>query len=323
MTTYVRPAAVALDDADIIVGWNISPNVGYTVQLIVMSTTVVALLYDAAGTDLLASGVCTVGADQPIMLVPYMGGVVGMHDAGLGWHLLVTTEGTEGERTIRIESMVDLTARTHPVYADDDLALAVATAEIDAGTHYMRDITVVCPAGTTAALGDISSASIDGTALVGQVTSISRSGDANSTSATFVIREQTQIRPDVYVAPVVIPSVSNVSVVTDGTTIISGNVLDDAYTAMGSLFISSVNGLPDNVGVPISGSAGGIFVVSIDGSYVFDPGGSGAGYTSVTVDISNGYGAANAIITVQIVPVAYLMIDGIPATIDGSYIYIG
>ena len=145
MTTYIRPAAVARDDADMIAGWNISPNTGYQLQISATSSGAVVILLSVDGSTLIGSGVAAVGTAQPVTITPMSGRAVGMANASLGWHLLLTTTGTEGDRTITMDAMVDLPARTHPVYADDDLALAVGTADINAGTHYTQGKRSITP----------------------------------------------------------------------------------------------------------------------------------------------------------------------------------
>lgn len=129
MTTFVRPAAVAREDADMIAGWNISPNTGYQLQISATASGAVVILLSVDGSTLIGSGVADVGTAQPVTITPMSGQTVDMAALAIGWHMLLTTDGTEGDRIITLDPMVDLPARTHPVYADDDLALAVAAQQ--------------------------------------------------------------------------------------------------------------------------------------------------------------------------------------------------
>ena len=198
MTTYIRPAAVARDDAGMVVGWNISPNTGYQLQISATSSGAVVILLSLEGSTLIGSGVAAVGTAQPVTITPMSGQAVGMADASLGWHILLTTDGTEGDRTITMDAMVDLSARTHPVYADDDLARAVAAADINAGTHYTQDVVASCPLGFGASVGDTASVPVDGSAVVGQVESVTWTGTPDGSTAQAVIRAHIPIRPDAY-----------------------------------------------------------------------------------------------------------------------------
>lgn len=309
MTTYVRPAAVARSDADMIVGWNISPNTGYTLQVTVTSGAVVAILSNADGSALIGSGMALVGVAQPVTITPVSGQTISMADSSLGWHLLITTNGTEGDRTIQIDPMVDLAARTHPVYADDALALAAATADIDAGTHYVRDVTVTCPLEVAAEGGDIVSVPMDGEAVTGQVESVTWSGDADGTSASVVVRAVAQIRPAAYVAPPAPPAVVDDTAETDAGMVVSGNVLTN--DTGDTLIVSAVNGLSANVGQIVTGSSGGDFVINADGAWTFDPSGDFSGLsgsetvtTSVAYHASDGQAEASATLTVTVTTTA-------------------
>lgn len=124
MIRAIRPAAVARDDASLITGWNIALNVGYTVTLSVSASAVVVILASADGSKLIGS-VALVGADQPVTITPVTGQTIGTVDADLGWHLLVTTDGTEGERMITLDPMVDLADEIHPIYTDSDMGSAL------------------------------------------------------------------------------------------------------------------------------------------------------------------------------------------------------
>ena len=307
MTTYVRPAASARDDADMIVGWNISPNTGYTLQLSVTSSGAVVLLLSADGSTLIGSGTTSIGAAQPVTITPVSGRAVDMADPSLGWHLLLTTDGTEGERSITMDPIVDLPARTHPVYADDGLSLSVATADINAGTHYTQDVVASCPLGFGASVGDTASVPVDGSAVVGQVESVTWTGTPDGSTAQSVIRAHIPIRPDAYTPPVVPtpPTVVDDAGTTDAATTTSGNVLTN--DSGGTLTVSAVNGISSNVGATVAGSSGGDFVISADGSWTFDPSGDFAALsgaetadTSVTYHASDGVSESMGVLTVTV-----------------------
>lgn len=307
MTTYVRPAASARDDADMIVGWNISPNTGYTLQLSVTASGAVVLLLSTDGSTLIGSGTTSIGAAQPVTVTPVSGQAVDMADPSLGWHLLLTTDGTEGTRSITLDPLVDLPARTNPVYADDGLSLAVATADINAGTHYTQDVVVSCTLGFVASVGDTASVPVDDVTVVGQVESITWSGTPDGATTQAVIREHIQIRPDAYVVPVppTPPTVADDTATTDAFTATSGNVLTN--DSGGTLTVSAVNDRAANVGQIVPGSNGGNFVINADGSWTFDTGGDFAALsgtdtatTSVTYHASNGDAEAMATLAVTV-----------------------
>ena len=311
MTTYIRPAAVARDDADMLAGWNISPNTGHTLQLSVTASEAVVLLLSADGSTLIGSGTTSIGAAQPVTITPVSGQAVDMADPSLGWHLLLTTDGTEGARSITMDPIVDLPARTHPVYADDGLSLAVATADINAGTHYTQDVTASCPLGFVAGVGDTASVPVDDVAVVGQVESVTWAGTPDGSTAQAVIREHIQIRPDAYVVPVppTPPTVVDDDGTTDAATTTSGNVLTN--DSGGTLTVSAVNDLAANVGQIVTGSNGGDFVISADGSWTFDPAGdfalltgSETADTSLTYHASDGVSEAMATLSVTVSAVA-------------------
>lgn len=309
MIRAIRPSAMAQDDARLISGWNISPNVAYVIQLNPGSSACGVLLYSEDQTAIIASGAGLVGTDQPVILHPYAGQIIGMVDADLGWHLLLTTDGTESPRTIRIGPAVDLPDEIHPIYGDDALALVRATAGVDDHAHYIDDISVTCPLGLCAGLGDVASVPVDGAAVVGQVESITWTGIPNGTSDAVVIRRQIAIAPEPWVdpEPITPPTVADDAAETDAVTEASGNVLtnDDE-----DLTIIAVNGLVANVGEPVAGSDGGLFTIAEDGEWTFDPdgdfaalSGSETAETSVAYHASDGVSEAMATLTVTVTPV--------------------
>lgn len=305
MIRAIRPNAMAQDDASMISGWNISPNVAYTVYLLPGSTACAVFLFNAEASALIASGSALVGAEQPCVLIANSE-AVGTVDADLGWHLLITTDGTETERTIRIGPAVDLPDEIHPIYADDDLAVARARAGVDDHAHYIDDISVTCPLGFGAGLGDIVSVPVDGVAKMGQVESITWTGAPSGTPAAVAIRRYVAIAPEPWVDPVPIvpPTVEDDVAETDAETEATGNVLandDDDLTVV------AVNGLVANVGETAAGSDGGLFVINEDGSWTFDPDGdfdllegSDTADTSVTYHASDGVSEAVATLTVTV-----------------------
>ena len=306
MIRAIRPNAMAQDDASLVVDWNVSPNVAYVVQLNPGSSACGVLLYDGNMTAIIASGAGLVGADQPVILYPYSGQTVGMVDVEVGWHLLLSTDGTESPRTIRIGPAVDLPDEIHPIYADDDLAVVRATAGVDDHAHYIDDVSVTCPLGLGVGLGAVAAVPIDGVALIGQVESITWTGTPYRASEQAVIRRHVAISPEPHVgpAPVVLPMVADDAAETDAITATSGNVLanDDD-----DLIVVAVNGITANVGVPVDGDSGGTFTIASDGAWIFDPGGdfvalegSETANTSVTYHASDGAGEATATVTVTV-----------------------
>lgn len=271
MIRAIRPNAMAQDDATLVGGWNLSPNLSYVLTLNPSETACGAMLHNEDMSVLVASGAALVGTDQPCVLHPHGEQAIGMVDADLGWHLLLTTDGTEGQRTIRIGPAVDLPDEIHPVYGEDDLAVARATAAIDAAAHYIDDVAVTCPLGLGADLGEVVSVPVDGVAVVGQVESVTWTGTPSGAPEQAVIRRHVAIAPPAYTPPPVPPTVAD-----DTFTIRSnadptgGNVLanDEA-----GLVVSAVKGVPSLVGVDVVGSEGGIFNIAADGSWAFDPNG--------------------------------------------------
>ncbi|MGE4442130.1 MAG: Ig-like domain-containing protein [Desulfomicrobium sp.] len=291
-----RVAATAQDEASMVSGWNVAPNVDYSVTLLPGAISCGVLVY--ADGALVASGAALTGTDQPCVLLPQGGYALGMIDAELGWHLLLTTVGTESQRTIRINPAVDLPDEIHPVYADDDLALVRATAGIDGAAHYIDDATVMCPLGLGAWIGDIVSVPV-----VGQVETITWTATSEGASETAVVRRHVAIAPSPHVDPVPPVLVNDTGVATHLTGT-SGNVLvNDAA----GLSVVAINGFAANVGVAVDGDNGGSFVINADGLWAFDPDGdfallesSETADTSVTYHASDGVAEAIAILTITV-----------------------
>lgn len=302
MIRAIRPNAMAEDDASMISGWNVAPNIAYILVLLPGSASCGVLLYDETGSTLIATGASLVGTAQPCVLLPQTGQTVGMVDADLGWHLLLTTAGTESQRTIRLGPAVDLPDEIHPVYGDDALSLARATAAIDAAAHYIDDITVTCPLGLGAALGDVVSLPVDGVAVVGQVESITWTATSNGAIETAVIRRHVAIAPEPVVE--VTPTVADDAGTATHATGTSGNVLTNDDTG---LTITAVNGLSGNVGAAVDGDNGGAFTINAHGAWTFSPDGDFAllegaetADTSVTYHASDGTAEAMATLTVTV-----------------------
>jgi len=298
-----RVAATAQDDASLIGGWNISPNVEYTVALTPGATSCGVFLF-AGGGALVASGAALVGTEQPCVLIPQSGQAISMIDAELGWHLMLTTVGTEQQRTIRINPAVDLPDEIHPIYADDALALVRATAGIDASAHYIDELAVSCPLGLGVGLGDVANVPVDGVDVVGQVESLTWTGTPNGASEQAVIRRHVAIAPSPAVAPPAPPVVANDTGATDAATTTSGNVL--ANDASG-LTVTAVNGLSASVGVDVAGNSGGVFTIASNGEWTFNPDGdfslltgSETADTSVTYHASDGVSEASATLTITV-----------------------
>jgi VCBS repeat-containing protein len=290
-------------DASLVTGWNIAPNLAYTLLLLPGASSCGVLLYDDDASTLVASGAALTGTEQPCVLIPQTGQTIEMVDADLGWHLLLTTTGTESQRTIRIGPAVDLPDEIHPVYGDDGMALARATAAIDAATHYVDDVTVTCPLGLGAGLGDVVSVPVDGAEVVGQVESITWTATPDGTTETAVIRRHVAIAPEP-VVEVTPPTVADDTGTATHVTGTSGNVL--ANDAAG-LTVTAVNGLSSNVGTAVDGDNGGVFTINADGSWTFSPdgdfallSGSETADTSVTYHASDGTSEAMATLTVTV-----------------------
>lgn len=303
MIRAIRPNAMAQDDAAMVSGWNVAPNLAYILRLLPGASSCGVLLYDDDASTLIASGAALVGTAQPCVLIPQAGQTMGMVDADLGWHLLVTTTGTESQRTIRLGPAVDLPDEIHPVYGDDDMALARATSAIDAAAHYVDDITVTCPLGLGAGLGDVVSVPVDGVAVVGQVESVTWAATPDGATEQTVIRRHVAIAPEAFVEIVPLTVADDVGE-TNTATGISGNVLTNDETG---LTVVAVNGLSGNVGESVAGSNGGLFTIFSTGAWTFDPhdefssvGPGESETTSVTYHASDGTAEAMGTLTVTV-----------------------
>jgi VCBS repeat-containing protein len=266
---FCRPDAVA-ETQGVITAWNISPNLGYVVTVIPAASAAGVLLYDVAGITLVASGSVPTGVGQPCVLYPTSGQALGMVDVALGWHLRLTTAGSGPVRSIAIAPQADLADISHPVYADADLALLRATAEIDAGTHRTRDISFRAALGLEAELADVITVTVDGQTATGFVRSLRRSGGPKGTSVVPTVRVATPILPvsAAVVAPVVAVDDTGAC---DADQTATGNVLAND-TGDGLIWVGAVAGSAANVGEPVAGSEGGLFTVTAGGDWEFDPG---------------------------------------------------
>lgn len=164
ISTMCTPACL------LIVGYNIAPAREYSLVLTPGSTACGVLLFNADQSELLASGAALAGVRQPVVLVP-VGPQIGMVDVDLGWHLLISSTGTEPPQTVRLSVPVDLPDEIHPIYTNEALGLARATALIDEHTHYADDIRIMAPLLAQIAPGDMATANWGGQMLVGQVDS--------------------------------------------------------------------------------------------------------------------------------------------------------
>lgn len=301
MIRAIRPNAMAQDDAALIAGWNVAPNVEYTLLLLPSSVSCGVFLY--ADSTLVASGAALAGTEQPCILIPQTGQVVGMVDADLGWHLLLTTTGTESQRTIRIGPAADLPDEIHPIYGEDDLALVRATAAINAAAHYIDDVTVTCPLGLGAGLGDVVSVPVDDLDVVGQVESITWSASPDGAIEQAVIRRHVAIAPDAFVE-IVPPTVADDTGEATQNSGTSGNVLTNDESG---LTVTAVNGLSANVGQAVDGDNGGSFTINANGTWTFSPAGdfallegSETADTSVTYHASDGTSESMGTLTVTV-----------------------
>ncbi len=309
MIRAIRPSAMAQDDAAMVPGWNVAPNVAYALRLLPGPASCGVLLYDTDNV-LVATGAALAGTEQLCVLTPQTGQVIGMVDAELGWHLLITTIGTESQREIRIGPAVDLPDEIHPIYGDDGMALARATAAIDVATHYPEDVTATCPFGLGAGIRDVVAVPVDGVPVVGQAESITWTGTPDGAGEQAVIRRHVAIAPEVFIEPMPVtpPVVADDTAATDTATVVSGNVLINDESG---LAVVAVNGLSASVGVAVDGTNGGIFTIAADGVWTFDPAGDFAGLsgsetanTSVSYYASDGEGEALATLTVAVSVVA-------------------
>lgn len=306
-----RVSATAHDDASLISGWNIAPNLPYVLRLLPGPASCGVFLYGEDGPTLIATGAALTGTAQPCVLIPQTWQTIGMIDGELGWHLLLTTTGTESQRTIRIGPAVDLPDEIHPIYGDDDMALARATAGIDEAAHCIDDVTVTCPLGLGAGLGDVVSVPVDGVAVVGQVESITWTGTPDGAIEQAVIRRHVAIAPEAFVDATP-PTVADDTGATDAATATSGNVLTNDASG---LTVVAVNGLSANVGAAVAGSNGGSFTIAADGSWTFTAAGAFAALTgdqtattSVTYNASAGglEGMGTLTVTVSAAPSSHV-----------------
>lgn len=195
MIRAIRIPAMAQDPQGLIAGWNVLPNFAYSVVLSPGAAACGVMLFDESRENLIATGAAPVGTASPCMLFPMRGQFLDMVDPDLGWHLLVSTQGTEAQCTVRIGPAADLPDEVHPVYADEALALARATAIIDAGTHQVQTVTARCPLGPGTETGGILSVPVDGSLTVGQLESMTLSATPDSADETLVIRRHISVEP--------------------------------------------------------------------------------------------------------------------------------
>jgi VCBS repeat-containing protein len=304
MIRAIRPQAMAQDDASMVADWNIAPNVEYFLRLFPGSASCGVFLYASDATRLIASGAALTGTGQPCILIPQAGQTLAVMDAELGWHMLLTTDGTESPRTIRIGPAVDLPDEIHPIYADDDLAVVRARAGIDDHAHYIDVVSVSCPLGFGAWIGDVASVPVDGSALDGQTESITWTGTPSGTIDTVVIRMHVAIAPEPF-AEATPPTVADDTGTATHLVGTSGNVLTNDSCG---LAVVAVNGLAANVGSPVSGDNGGMFTIGSSGAWAFDPtgdfallSGSETADTSITYHVSDGTAEASATLTVTVI----------------------
>jgi len=303
MIRAVCPESVADLKTGFVTGWNIQPNVQYTISVYPGATSVAVWLFDGASGAYVAGGAALVGTDQPVTLLSADSPGLGMVDADLGYHLLVTSDGTEPAQTFSIGPFVDSADHVSAMYTVDDIAVVQATAVIREGTHYTDDASIMCPLWFDGLLGDVVSATVHGSAIVGDIESASFQAGPSSMADVITIRSMSAILPD---APVVIvhPTVSDDTAETDASTVATGYVLTNDSSG---LTVVAVDGIAANVGVAVPGSNGGVFTIAADGAWTFDPdgdfaalSGSDTAETSVTYHASNVSAEAMAILTVTV-----------------------
>ena len=114
-----------------------------------------------------------------------------------------------------------------------------------------------------------------------------------------------------YNKPPILPVVNNDANTTSSNTIITGDVLLNDSTTIGTLSVSAVNNSNLLVGTPVAGSRGGEFIIHEDGSYSFDPKNDfseliypNTTTTHISYLVTNGISSltANLIITVKSIP---------------------
>ncbi|KAF5043645.1 Bacterial Ig domain protein [anaerobic digester metagenome] len=303
MIRAYRPSAVASVEASMVSGWNITPNVGYVLVLVPGPVACGVSLHNSEKTDVIATGSGLTGSAQPVILYPALGKSIDMLDPELGWHLLLTTTGTEGRIEIPIGPFVDLPDEIHPIYGDESLALAKATGEIDAGTYYVDAASLSCPRGFGWPVGSIARFLFEGGDFNGQVESVGFIGTPDGATDSIEVRRYTAI------APPALGEVTTISAAddfdsTDALTVISGNVLanDDS-----GIFVSAINGYTTLVGQNVAGTDGGLFTISAGGAWYFNPNGDfnaliddATATTSVIYYVSDGSSEASAVLTITV-----------------------
>lgn len=304
MIRAVCPEAVAELATGFVTGWNVTPNVAYTLSVHPGASSGVVLLLSADGGTLLASGVFLTGTNQPVTLVPQSGQTIDRVDEDLSYHLLITTTGAEAAQTFTIGPFVDGMDQIAAMYATDELAIAQATAVIREGTHSTDDAVMLCPRGCAQWLGEVVAATVHGDAVTGDIEAVAFDAGPQNMADVITIRSMSAMLPSAAPTPPIPPTVSDDAGETDASTAISGNALANDQSG---LTVTAVNGLSANVGQTVSGSNGGEFVINADGAWTFDPNGdfsslaeSETADTSVTYHASNGQEEASATLTATV-----------------------
>ena len=194
MIRAIRINSMCLDDHQgMLTGWNVLPDKPWRLTLSPSSNACGVLLWD--GGTIVATGAALTGVNQPCVLVPSVGQSLDMLDPDLGWHLLISTIGTEAPLSIDMDPVVDLSDVIHPIYQAETLAQARATADIDAATHYVDKITFSCPHGLGAGLGAVVGLDVDDQGRTGQVESLIFTGRPDGWEDLAIIKHYVAITP--------------------------------------------------------------------------------------------------------------------------------
>lgn len=177
MIRALRPSAITTLP---IVGWNIANT-----------TPVTVALCPAPGgyaCTISAGGDTWYGAAKADGKVTFSGGAPPRLDADVPWWVRINTASVSSYVSGQVSPPVDLPDIVHPVYSDDALAIAAASAAIDGGTHVIDDYEIEFPAGLTVAPGMVVA---EPGGAVGQVEDIAWRATPAYTEATATVRTYT------------------------------------------------------------------------------------------------------------------------------------
>ncbi len=178
MIRALRPSAITTLP---IAGWNIA-----------LTTTATVVIGPSAGgysLTIVAGSNTWVGAAGPTGEVIFAGATPPPRlDADVPWWVRINTASVSSYVSGQVSPPVDLPDIVHPVYSDDALAIAAASAAIDGGTHVIDDYEIEFPAGLTVAPGMVVA---EPGGAVGQVEDIAWRATPAYTEATATVRTYT------------------------------------------------------------------------------------------------------------------------------------